>query len=126
MITAADKARRRARVEAACAALPEVEITGQGGQHMGAKVRGRTVVWLTDDHQGDGIFGLVGKAPPGVQQDLIASRPERFFPPMYLHHRGWIGLRMDRETVDWDEVDWVVRQSYRLVAPKRLAALVPA
>lgn len=126
MIDAEVKAEPRARVEAICAALPEVEITGQGEQHLGAKVRGKTVLWLTDDHQGDGIFGAVAKAPPGAMADLVASRPERFFPPAYLHHRGWVGLRMDLDTVDWDEVEWLIRQSYRLVAPKRLAAMVLA
>jgi predicted DNA-binding protein (MmcQ/YjbR family) len=34
------------------------------------------------------------------------------------------GLRLDVGEVDWEEVGELVRESYRLVAPKRLAAQV--
>jgi predicted DNA-binding protein (MmcQ/YjbR family) len=33
-------------------------------------------------------------------------------------------LRLDRQDVDWGEVAELVAESYRLVAPRRLAALV--
>ena len=45
------------------------------------------------------------------------------FRPPYVGHKGWIGMRLDRKP-DWDEVTKVVRRSYRLTAPKKLAALV--
>ena len=51
------------------------------------------------------------------------SEPERFFRPPYVGPSGWIGVRLDRD-VDWDEVAGIVRDAYRGVAPKRLAALV--
>jgi hypothetical protein len=35
-----------------------------------------------------------------------------------------VALRLDVGEVDWDEVSELVACSYRLVAPKRLAALV--
>jgi predicted DNA-binding protein (MmcQ/YjbR family) len=35
-----------------------------------------------------------------------------------------VGLRLDTRKVDWDEVAEIVATSYRLIAPKRLAALV--
>ena len=43
--------------------------------------------------------------------------------PPYVGHKGWIGVRLDNDP-DWDEVAALVRRSYRLTAPKRLAALV--
>lgn len=58
-------------------------------------------------------------APPGVQEQVIAEDPERFFRPAYVGHRGWIGLRVDLEP-DWDEVRHVVREAYRCVAPVTL------
>jgi hypothetical protein len=64
------------------------------------------------------------KAPPGVQAILTAAAPERFFVPPYVGHKGWIGFRLDRGT-DWGEVNALIRRSYRMTAPKRLAALVP-
>jgi phosphoribosylglycinamide formyltransferase-1 len=55
---------------------------------------------------------------------LAAAQPERFYIPAYLGSRGWVGLRLDTSEIDWEEVTELVSGSYRLVAPKRLAALV--
>jgi hypothetical protein len=64
------------------------------------------------------------KAPRGVQAILVGAAPDRFFVPPYVGHKGWIGFRLDRDT-DWDEVEALIRRSYRMTAPKRLAMLVP-
>jgi hypothetical protein len=63
------------------------------------------------------------KAPRGVQAILVGAAPERFFVPPYVGHKGWIGFRLDRDT-DWSEVSALIRRSYRMTAPKKLAALV--
>lgn len=110
------------RVRELCLALPEA-TEEPAGQHASFRIRGKTFVWFTDDHHGDGRVAVTLKAPPGVQQELIAADPVRFFAPAYLHHRGWVGVRVDRDTgTDWEEVGELVRDSYRLVAPKRLGA----
>ena len=62
------------------------------------------------------------KAPPGSQAILVGADPERFFVPPYVGHKGWVGMRLGKG-VDWREVDTLVTRSYRLIAPKRLAAL---
>jgi hypothetical protein len=64
------------------------------------------------------------KAPRGVQAILVGAAPQRFFVPPYVGRRGWIGCRLDRST-DWAEVAALVRRSYRMTAPKRLATQVP-
>jgi hypothetical protein len=64
------------------------------------------------------------KAPHGVQAILVEAAPDRFFVPPYVGHRGWIGFHLDR-TTDWAEVAALIRRSYRMTAPKRLAAQVP-
>ena len=64
------------------------------------------------------------KAPDGVQAILVGASSERFFAPPYVGRRGWIGVRLDIAT-DWDEVVALVRRSFRMTAPKRLAVLVP-
>jgi predicted DNA-binding protein (MmcQ/YjbR family) len=38
-------------------------------------------------------------------------------------HKGWIGVRLDNKP-DWSEVAKIVTRSYRMTAPKRLAALI--
>ena len=63
------------------------------------------------------------KAPRGVQPLLVEAAPERFFVPPYVGHKGWIGVRLDRRT-DWDETAALIRRSYRMTAPKKLAATV--
>jgi predicted DNA-binding protein (MmcQ/YjbR family) len=41
--------------------------------------------------------------------------------PRYVGHKGWVGMRLDQR-VDWREVAALVTRSYRLTAPKKLAA----
>jgi hypothetical protein len=36
-------------------------------------------------------------------------------------HRGWIGVHLEVDA-DWDEVDAIIRDAYRVVAPKTLAS----
>lgn len=60
-------------------------------------------------------------AAPGVQEALVSTRPETFFRPPYVGHRGWLGVRLDRE-FDWDELADLLADAYRYVAPKGLAA----
>jgi hypothetical protein len=50
--------------------------------------------------------------------------PEDFSVPALLNlgAKGWVGMRLD-DTRDWNEVAAFVKRSYRLVAPKRLAAI---
>lgn len=110
------------RVSAICAELPEAERE-ISGRHAVFKVRNRTFAYYLDDHRGnEGIVGVVFKtaAPEG----LIGASPDRFYKPAYLHHRGWVGLRLDTATVDWTEVTDFLTDSYLAVAPKRLAALL--
>ncbi|MGP0092210.1 MAG: MmcQ/YjbR family DNA-binding protein [Xanthobacteraceae bacterium] len=64
------------------------------------------------------------KAPEGSQSVLVGADPSRFFVPPYFGPKGWIGVRLDADP-DWQEVDALVRRSYRLIAPRRFALLVP-
>ena len=89
-------------------------------------MRGRTFAYYLDDHHGDGLVGVVWKGAAGQLEGLVDADPTRFYRPAYLYHRGWIGLRLDRGDVDWDEVADFVTDGYLLVAPKRLAARVEA
>ena len=54
-----------------------------------------------------------------------STDPERFYVPPYVGPRGWVGVRLDVHPIDWEELAEVVQESYRLTAPKRLAALLP-
>ncbi|MEC9264825.1 MAG: MmcQ/YjbR family DNA-binding protein [Alphaproteobacteria bacterium] len=75
------------------------------------------------EKRGDGRVSVWCKAPPGSQDVLVSAVPERFFVPPYVGHKGWVGMRLD-ENPNWSEVGEIVRRSYRLIAPKRLASRV--
>ena len=62
-------------------------------------------------------------APEGAQDSLAGAYPERFFRPPYVGVRGWLGVYLD-VPVDWDEVAAIVEDAYRVVAPKKLVALL--
>ena len=59
------------------------------------------------------------KAVNGATIWVVDDEPERFFRPPYVGHRGWIGVRLDRDT-DWGEIEAIVIEAYRHVAPKTL------
>ena len=61
------------------------------------------------------------KAAPGNQALMVRAEPERYFVPPYVGPSGWVGVWLDGNP-DWTEVQELMSDSYRLVAPKRLAA----
>jgi predicted DNA-binding protein (MmcQ/YjbR family) len=103
-----------------CLNLPEAVCKAKG-QHASFAVRGKTFAYFLADHHGDGKIALTCRVGPELQEALLASGADRFFRPAYLGARGWIGVRLDLGPVDWTEVADFVADSYRLIAPKRLA-----
>ena len=106
------------RLRAICLALPETVERETWGD---ATFRVRDKIFAIGRYQGEST--VCCKAPPGSQMVLVGADSSRFFVPPYVGHKGWIGVRLDGRP-DWDEVAAIVRRSYRLVAPKRLAVLV--
>ena len=107
------------RLRRICLALPEATEQQTWGDPT-FRVRGKIFAM---PKRGAGRLSLWCKAPPGAQDPLVAAAPDRFFVPPYVGHRGWVGVRLDTRP-DWDEVADLVAESYRLTAPKRLAALL--
>ena len=115
--------RRLVRLTKLCLALPEV-TREMNGPHATFRVRKKTFAWYLDDHQGDGIVGLVCKTARGENQTWVNSDPTHFYMPAYVAHRGWLGIRLDVGGIDWDELTGFLRDSYCLTAPKTLATQV--
>ncbi len=109
------------RLREICLAFPEAEERPFGG-HTSPSFRVR-----------DKLFAMVNeaqtqitcKALPGAQEVLVGSKPERFFVPAYVGHKGWIGIHLEA-ALDWDELADLVEQSYRMTAPKRVIAAFDA
>lgn len=107
------------RLRAICLALPEATEKEAWGDPT-FRVRDKIFAM---EKRGDGRVSVWCKAPPGSQQVLVNAAPELFFVPPYVGPKGWVGMRLDAGP-DWAEVEAIVRRSYRLIAPKRLVALV--
>jgi predicted DNA-binding protein (MmcQ/YjbR family) len=110
---------RLRRLTHICLALPETarRLTSD---HADFRVRGRVFAYFLQNHHGDGIVSVCCRSQLGENVDRVSRDPERFYLPAYIGARGWFGLRLDRGTIDWREVQNVVECSYRLAAPKSL------
>ena len=107
------------RLRKICLALPEaVEKVAWGD----ATFRVKDKIFAMEK-RGDGRVSVWFKAPPGSQPMLISADPDTFFRPPYVGHKGWVGMRLDKKP-DWEEVAVLMRRSYHLTAPKKLAAMV--
>lgn len=109
------------RLRRIATALPEVTERLSHGE-VSFSCRKQFVV-LDDHHHGADHLAFWCAAKHGAQEELVAADPHRFFRPPYVGHRGWVGVRLTDDT-DWDEVAELVRDAYRQVAPKGLAAQV--
>lgn len=111
------------KLTAICMSLPSCTREDKGSPTV-FSVSKKVFVYYLNNHHGDGIVGFCCKVLPGDNEQLIASNPQKFYMPAYVGPRGWVAMRLDRRTIDWSEVKELVRCSYVLTAPKRLAQMV--
>jgi predicted DNA-binding protein (MmcQ/YjbR family) len=108
------------RVRRVCLALPEAEERPFGGHTAPAfRVRDKLFVVTSEDGR-----SMTLKVPAGVNDILVGDDPVRFFRPAYVASKGWVGVALG-VAQDWAEIADLIEGSYRLIAPRRLAALVP-
>lgn len=120
----AQSASRRNRLVEICRTLPEVSHDTVGEGHIAFRVRKKIFAYYLFDHHGDGIIAFCCKSSLNEQRRLIRDDSESFFVPAYLGARGWIAIRLDLESVDWDTVGELARRAFQSIAPRKLAALV--
>lgn len=85
---------------------------------------GKQFVMLWPEGHHDHRFPHLWCAGPlGAQEALVTRDDGRYFRPPYVGGRGWVGVRLDGQ-VDWDEIEELVEDAYRAVAPARLIALL--
>jgi predicted DNA-binding protein (MmcQ/YjbR family) len=102
-----------------CLALPEA-VRRDLNEHADFRVRGKVFAYFLNNHHGDGIVSVCCKSALGENVDRASREPQRFYLPAYIGPRGWFGLRLDGEGIDWSEVRNLVELSYGLAAPKSL------
>ena len=77
------------------------------------------------NHHGAGRPAVWCKATLDNQRLMVRHSPDRFFVPPYMGPSGWVGVYLDKG-VDWEAVAELLRDGYRAVAPKKLAAILGA
>lgn len=112
------------RIRKLCLALPEAHEVAAWGEPT-FRVRDKMFAMYADadNHHGNGRSAVWIKALAGDQDFLVRAAPERLFVPAYMGSSGWVGAYLDK-VADWAEIELLLRAGYRLVAPKRLNALL--
>lgn len=108
------------RLRALCMALPEAQEKLSHGEPTWFV---RKVFVMYANHHHDDRLGFWCAAPPGAQEALVGAHPEKFFRPPYVGGRGWLGVYLD-VAVDWAEIEEIVLDAYREIAPRKLLALL--
>jgi predicted DNA-binding protein (MmcQ/YjbR family) len=114
------------RLRKLCLALPEAHEV-EAWSEPTFRVRNKIFAMYAgaDNHHGKGRPAVWLKAAPGDQAAMVGSAPDCFFVPPYVGPSGWVGVWLDG-VADWEDVAEFVRDSYRLIAPKKLSALLAA
>ena len=112
------------RLRKLCLALPEAhEVEAWGAPTFRIRNKLFAMHASPGNHHGGGRPAVWVKAAPGNQELMVRAEPDRYFVPPYVGPSGWIGVWLDGD-VDWPTLKELVHDSFRLVAPKRVAALL--
>jgi predicted DNA-binding protein (MmcQ/YjbR family) len=103
------------RIEAVAGALPETTLRSDKTAHA-FEIRRKPFAWL---FRVEGVIGLVVDVDFDERRALL----ERGHPYFEAGLARRIGIVID-DDADWDEIAELVTESYRLVAPKKLSALL--
>lgn len=100
-------------------AAAERSSHGSPGFHIEG---GKFFAYFSHNHHGDDRTAALVKLS-GVEEQamLIEADPDIYFRPAYFGPAGWVGIRIDLAETDWDQVAERITQSWRMVAPKKLA-----
>lgn len=105
-----------ARLRAICFTFPEVVEKEAWGECTFRVAGGKMFAMTDSNHHNSGHLAVWIMAPPTVQENLVGSRPDRFFRPPYVGAKGWVGVRLDPRT-DWEALAGILRDGYLMSAP---------
>jgi hypothetical protein len=112
------------RLRKLCLALPEAhEVEAWGEPTFRVRNKIFAMYARASNHHGGGRHGVWCKASPVNQRLMVEAAPDRFFVPPYVGPSGWIGVWLDGK-IDWKELADLLRDSYRMIAPKKLLPFV--
>lgn len=108
-------------LRAICLALPEAVEKETWGDPTW-RVRDRIFAMQKGNFAG-GQPSLWLKVEEDTRIGLLGSDPKRFFVPPYVGSKGWVGVTLTTAPPKL-LLARLIRESYRLIAPKKLAAVV--
>jgi hypothetical protein len=109
------------RLRRLCLSFPDANERVSHGEPTWFAGKGKVFAMLDDHHHGAPHLSVWLPQPPGVQQDLLALDPKRFFRPAYVGAAGWVCVVLDARP-DWKVVEKLVREAFLHVATKTLRA----
>jgi hypothetical protein len=120
-----------ATVRRLCLALPEVVETSRGGDHIAFEVvGGKGILWTFMLR----IHPKKGRVPDPAsvavrclierREMLNEAAPDRFFPDD--HYRGYPAVLIRLAAIEEDELAGLLKDAWRLSAPKKLLQRYPA
>lgn len=105
-----------------CLALPDAhEVEAWGAPTFRVRKKLFAMVSSPANQHGAGRWAVWLHCAPDNQRALIDLDPTRYFCPPYVGKSGWVGVWIDQRP-RWREIEPLIRDAYRRVAPKRLAA----
>ncbi len=115
------------RIRCAALSLPETserDSHGAPGWRVGPDKSGKFFAYFSDQHHGsDAIAVLVKTSGMDELLALCEDQPDIYHKPPYYGASGWIGIRLNRNNVDWEHITTWLERSWRSVAPKGIVKL---
>ena len=110
------------RLRRLCLALPDAREKVSHGAPTFFVDKGKVFAMFASrsNHHGAGRNAVWLNAAPGNQAMMIEAAPDRYFQPPYVGPNGWVGVWLDVDAVDWDELAELLRDSWQMAAPKKL------
>jgi len=111
------------QVDALARELPDVgrkTSHGSPGWSVGGE-KGKLFAIIADHHHGEEAVGLLVKSSGADEMSgLIEAQPDVYYWPKYYGASGWLGIKLNRRDVDWEQVGEWLQRSWELAAPQRL------
>lgn len=108
------------RLRALCLGLPEArEVEAWGAPTF--RVKTMFATYSAPDDRDDRPSAWV-KAEPLDQDLLVKADPARFFVPPYVGVKGWVGVYLDGDATDWEHLEAMLKEAWKMSSPKRLVA----
>lgn len=115
------------RVGQIAMALPEAERRDSHGSPGWRIAGGKYFAHFSQNHHGEKHIAVLAKTSGQDELAALIERdPDAYYRPAYYGASGWVGIILNREGVDWEQVAHWLHRSWREVAPKRLTKLLDA